>query len=316
MNLIAKLLVLLFISTTMSPGNTNEIYFTKTVTRLDLVEPSLGIWSGPRFGTSQCSFTCLQEPQCVSLLFNGTTKLCYLFNVIFDGDESGNVDSYWVINNGNTRFVPASCIDLLSCAVNTSDGEYWIYPIAANGRRTKIFCHDMATGPSHFITLKNTNSFIEHDGSNWIVSYQQCQSKYKSPLKRVEFTKIKIRIEDMEVEGTDYTFTSVTGSPTIKYGEAADCNGEYFRDPCPHFGHAIIDTRGTGLIVDPTVVFGTDGGFETRATNFLRSADGSEISFSCAGWCGECGPVSGPIKLVHSVEFISATDAQLIVCHK
>lgn len=60
-------------------------------------------------------------------------------------------------------------------------------------------------------------------------------------------------LQDMEVEGTDYTFTSVTGSPTIKYGEAADCNGEYFRDPCPHFGHAIIDTRGTGLIVDPTV---------------------------------------------------------------
>lgn len=51
------------------------------------------------------------------------------------------------------------------------------------------------------------------------------------------------------------------------------------------------------------VVFGKVWGFETRATDFLRSADGSEISFSCAGWCGGCGPVSGPIKLVHSVEF-------------
>lgn len=57
----------------------------------------------------------------------------------------------------------------------------------------------------------------------------------------------------MEVEGTDYTFTSLSGSPTIKYGETSDCNGEHFRDPCPHFGHATIDTRGTGLIVDPTV---------------------------------------------------------------
>uniref|UniRef100_K1R8H5 Uncharacterized protein n=1 Tax=Magallana gigas TaxID=29159 RepID=K1R8H5_MAGGI len=65
----------------------------------------------------------------------------------------------------------------------------------------------------------------------------------------------------------------------------------------------MIDTKGTGLIVDPTVVFGKVWGFETRATDFLRSADGSEISFSCAGWCGGCGPVSGPIKLVHSVEF-------------
>lgn len=92
----------------------DEIYFTKTITRLDLVEPSLGIWSGLRFGTSQCSFTCLQEPQCVSLLFNETTKLCYLFNVIFDGDESGDVESYWVINNGNTRFGRCTATRLLN----------------------------------------------------------------------------------------------------------------------------------------------------------------------------------------------------------
>lgn len=57
----------------------------------------------------------------------------------------------------------------------------------------------------------------------------------------------------MEVVGGDYTFTSVTGSPTIGYGESDDCNGPYRLNPCPHFGHAVIDTRGTGLIVDPNV---------------------------------------------------------------
>lgn len=46
-----------------------------------------------------------------------------------------------------------------------------------------------------FVTLKNTNSFVQHDGSNWIVYQGQCQSSLKLPLKRVEFTKIKIRIE-------------------------------------------------------------------------------------------------------------------------
>lgn len=60
-------------------------------------------------------------------------------------------------------------------------------------------------------------------------------------------------MQDMEVVGGDYTFTSVTGSPTIGYGESDDCNGPYRLDPCPHFGHAVIDTRGTGLIVDPNV---------------------------------------------------------------
>lgn len=82
----------------------DAIYLTKTRTRLDLVEPSLSIWSGPRFGIFQCSFTCRQEPQCVSLLFNKTTKLCKLFNVIYDGDESGNVENYYIISGKSKRF--------------------------------------------------------------------------------------------------------------------------------------------------------------------------------------------------------------------
>lgn len=57
----------------------------------------------------------------------------------------------------------------------------------------------------------------------------------------------------MEVNGTDYTFTNISGSPTICYGEATDCNGESFLNPCLHFGNATIDTRGTGLIIHPTV---------------------------------------------------------------
>lgn len=316
MNLIAKLLVLFFISTKISPGNTNAIYLTKTRTRLDLVEPSLSIWSGPRFGIFQCSFTCRQEPQCVSLLFNKTTKLCKLFNVIYDGDESGNVENYYIISGKSKRFVPASCLDISTYGNIKTDGEYWIYPMAANGRRTKIFCHDMANEPSHFITLKNTNSFVEHDGSNWIVSFQQCQSSLNHPLKRVEFTKVKIEIEDMVVNGTDYTFTSVTGSPTIKYGESKDCNGQYYLNPCPHFGHAVIDTRETGLIVDPDTTFGLLVHNDGEMKDFIRSVDGSQISFLCAGWCSRCGPTSGPLRLLLSMEFISATDAQPVTCRK
>ncbi|XP_011419542.3 A disintegrin and metalloproteinase with thrombospondin motifs 9 [Magallana gigas] len=311
-----KITALLLILLRASFGKLDEVYLTKTRTRLDLVEPSLSIWSGPIFGIFQCSFTCLQKPQCVSLLFNETTKFCNLFNVIYDGDESGNVENYYIISGKSTRFVPASCLDIITYANITTDGDYWIYPMAANGRRTKIFCHDMANEPSHFITLKNTNSFVQHDGSNWIVSDRTCQSSLNPPLKRVEFTKIKIQIEDMVVNGTDYTFTSVTGSPTIKYGESTDCNGQYYLNPCPHFGHAVIDTRGTGLIVDPSITFGLLAQHMAEMKDFIRSADGSQISFLCAGWCSRCGPKSGPIKLLLSTEFISATDAQPAICRK
>uniref|UniRef100_K1QDX1 Uncharacterized protein n=1 Tax=Magallana gigas TaxID=29159 RepID=K1QDX1_MAGGI len=123
----------------------------------------------------------------------------------------------------------------------------------------------------------------------------------------------------MVVNGTDYTFTSLTGSKPIQYGYARDCNGEHFRNPCPHFGTATIDTRGTGLIVDPTVEFGafpSPESFEGSTEDFNRSALGDQISFTCAGWCGSCGPISGPIRFQHSTEFISAADAQAIICHK
>lgn len=37
--------------------------------------------------------------------------------------------------------------------------------------------------------------------------------------------------------------------------------------------------------------------------DFRRSADGTQLSFLCAGFCGWCGPTSGPIKLLLSTEF-------------
>lgn len=93
--------------------------------------------------------------------------------------------------------MPASCSDIRSCSNIATDGEYWIYPMAANGKRTKIFCHDLANEPSHFITLSNINYFIQHDASNWIPldRFQQCQANFKMPLKSVEFRKIRIGIE-------------------------------------------------------------------------------------------------------------------------
>ena len=56
----------------------------------------------------------------------------------------------------------------------------------------------------------------------------------------------------MEINGTDYTFASHSGSP-LKYGHTTDCNGGASKNPCPRFGNATIDTGGTGLIFDPSV---------------------------------------------------------------
>ena len=84
---------------------------------------------------------------------------------------------------------------MASCSGITTDGEYWIYPTATNGRRTKIYCHNLDSVPVHYVTLKNTNRFIGHSPTNWVVQFQECQTDFKAPLTSVDFVKIQINIE-------------------------------------------------------------------------------------------------------------------------
>lgn len=57
----------------------------------------------------------------------------------------------------------------------------------------------------------------------------------------------------MTVIGTDYTFAVLTGDFDLPFGTTADCGGESFRSNCPFFGNAVIDTRGTGMVLDKHV---------------------------------------------------------------
>ncbi|XP_078312511.1 A disintegrin and metalloproteinase with thrombospondin motifs 9-like [Crassostrea virginica] len=285
--------------------------FIHLKTRLDLIEPELTIRSEFGLTMIQCATSCAEDLRCVSLSYSRTTQSCKLFDVIYDSDENGNVD-YWIVTNGSSRWVPKSCPEVASCSGITSDGEYWIYPTATNGRRTKIYCHNLDSVPVHYVTLKNTNRFIGHSFTNLAV-LEQCRSDFKAPLPSVDFGKIQINIEDMEIDGTDYTFASPSGS-YLKYGHITDCNGAADRNPCPRFGNATIDTGGTGLIFDPTSVFGqTDGSFGA-VKDFSRSSDGTRIFFRCAAWCGKCGPTSGPLQLKSANEFISAASGMAVVC--
>ncbi|XP_061194718.1 A disintegrin and metalloproteinase with thrombospondin motifs 9-like [Saccostrea echinata] len=241
---------------------------------------------------------------------------CKLFRVIYNEDEDGDdTVKYYILDRGRTRWVPESCKDVATCSGTTTDGEYWIYPQATNRKRVKIFCNNMSSDPLEYITLRNTNSFNEHDKSNWPIMWQQCQSSYIPPLKRADFQKVGIQIQTMEVNGLDFTSALLTGTPTISYGEIRDCNGKSFRSPCPHFASATINTKGTGLVIDPSLTWGVVKGHYLEMRNFQKSTDDSEISFTCAGWCARCGPASGPIIFQVSNEFISAADAQALICH-
>ncbi|XP_061171906.1 A disintegrin and metalloproteinase with thrombospondin motifs 9-like [Saccostrea echinata] len=294
----------------------SEISLRQVRTRLDLIEPSLAIWSGSNYPLTWCGLQCLQNSNCVSLLYNSTDKSCKLFQVIYSVEEGEeDIVKYFILDRGNSRSIPESCKDVTTCSGTTTDGEYWIYPQATNRKRVKIYCNNMAFNPTEYITLKNPNSFIDHDQSNWPIMWQQCQSSYIPPLKRVDFQKVGIQIQNMEVNGMDYSFALLTGTPTISYGRIRDCNGESFRSPCPHFASATINTKGTGLVIDPSLTWGVIDGSYPEMRNFQKSTDDSEISFTCSGWCSTCGPKPGPVVFQVSNEFISAADAQALICH-
>jgi hypothetical protein len=91
--------------------------------------------------------------------------------------------------------VPESCADLAKCTGTSTDGEYWVYPKATNGKRVKVYCHAMEKEPREYITLNYANIFVRHDGSHWIIRYRSCQTSYKPPLKEVKFTKIAMNIQ-------------------------------------------------------------------------------------------------------------------------
>ncbi|XP_062605231.1 uncharacterized protein LOC134267015, partial [Saccostrea cucullata] len=106
----------------------------------------------------------------------------------------------------------------------------------------------------------------------------------------------------MSVNGTDYTFAARTGKFSLSFGQTSDCAGEKSNKNCFRFSRAKINTRGTGMIFDPTIVFGKVEGWATGILDFQRSADGAEVSFRCGGWCGGCGPVEEEMKLILTTE--------------
>lgn len=108
---------------------------------------------------------------------------------------------------------PESCLALSTCSGIATDGEYWVYPIVTNRRRTKIYCHSLVTEPSHFITLKYPNSFVGNGKSNWITR-AQCRSEFKPPLRQTNFTKVKIQIE---VGDSINTMNSINITPIARF---------------------------------------------------------------------------------------------------
>ncbi|XP_069116353.1 uncharacterized protein [Argopecten irradians] len=101
----------------------------------------------------------------------------------------------------------------------------------------------------------------------------------------------------MSVLRDDFTFATTcqeTTRPIPVYGQTYSCSFDNVKFPtlkgnCPAPGTLVINTRGTGLKVDPSLTWQTSG-YAPRLESFSRSADGHVIQAAYDGWCGHYSP--------------------------
>ncbi|XP_069119205.1 uncharacterized protein [Argopecten irradians] len=138
-------------------------------------------------------------------------------------------------------------------------------------------------------------------GINWWPFTESCSQEY---IQRERESRLTLKTySDMSVIRDDYTFATTNQEifhiPTRSfplYGEADSCSFENDRYPtlmgnCPEPGTMVINTRGTGLKVDPSLTWQL-GGYEPRIESFSRSADGHVIQAAIDGWCRYYTPSS------------------------
>ncbi|XP_041370826.1 uncharacterized protein LOC121384483 [Gigantopelta aegis] len=191
-----------------------------------------------------------------------------------------------------------SCKELHNKYPKAEDGEYWLSPAPFNGRKVKIFCLGMATGPMEFVTLKAFNR-----GNYPNLSFLNCQdanSKQRNNRAKLEgsyvFSKVRVNIKTMVLDVNDYIFATTTGVKR-PYGTAADCYSIHYGGglaKCGTKGYFDIDTSGTGMIIRESTRWKATGWNPIAIVK--KSMDYYKIRLECGGWCGGCEPTS-PLML-------------------
>ncbi|XP_041360983.1 uncharacterized protein LOC121377151 [Gigantopelta aegis] len=188
-----------------------------------------------------------------------------------------------------TLLKPKTCSDVVAFKLGSTDGEYWLYPDGVRGQKVQIYCHNMASQPVEYVTLRNMN-----DGEYPNLENPDCAGEHRlsdtAEWGSSNFTKIRVKVATMEVVRDDYTFVNVSNTP-VPYGEAGDCYTAHIEGgvaKCGVKGFFKMDLAGTGLIVDKSLNWsevGDDAHFEVD-----RSVDGTVINLRCGGLCGRCVP--------------------------
>lgn len=168
----------------------------------------------------------------------------------------------------------SSCQAIRRLIPFAQDGNYLLIN---NGRIFTVYCHNMSTAPSEYITLARTGPDA---------NFSQYTAGGSSPGTnvRTSFARVRVNPATLTVDVGDLTFASSTGSllhggaetvTSMPYGVAMGC------DTTPN-GVGNIDLRGTPFRVNDAFEL---GGFMATGTANV-SSNNQVVGLNGGGFCG------------------------------
>ncbi|XP_046580623.1 A disintegrin and metalloproteinase with thrombospondin motifs 9-like [Haliotis rubra] len=205
-----------------------------------------------------CGVLCLKN-QCLAFIYNANTRVCRRSSSLPQAHE---VD----VPEVGARFYetgvpeetppaanPHNCSDIKQCLPGATDGEYWIYSPTLGNKKVRIYCHNMSSVPSEYVTLFHTNKGDYPGVRDLDCDGEEPMTGGKAGV--TSFSRVKVNAENMTVITDDYEFAFSTGTPS-PYGQGLDCYTRHsgnVRNTCGPKGTFLIDTRGTGLLFSKNI---------------------------------------------------------------
>ncbi|XP_046580624.1 A disintegrin and metalloproteinase with thrombospondin motifs 9-like [Haliotis rubra] len=260
-----------------------------------------------------CGVLCLKD-RCLAFIYNPNTRVCRRSSSLPQAHE---VD----VPETGARFYetgvsaetppaanPHNCSDMKQCLPGATDGEYWIYSPTLGNKKVRIYCHNMTGVPSEYVTLVHANQ-----GDYVPLKDPECDG-IEEPMTGVRagvtsFSRVKINIENMTVIKNDFEFASSTGKPN-QYGLGRDCYSRHsgnVRNTCGPKGTFLIDTRGTGLLINRNIVWKYMNAQSWGMV--VRSHNGTVIEVHGGGFCGGFEPATDLQLQINTDEDLDALSA-------
>ncbi|XP_074648473.1 A disintegrin and metalloproteinase with thrombospondin motifs 9-like [Tubulanus polymorphus] len=158
----------------------------------------------------------------------------------------------------------------------TKPGDYTLY-LGPKATPVTIFCYKC----KEYITLKASNYGNNACNRGW------------AACGRTDWKKIRIDPHNLNVIGTDYTFSSSSrSSHEVPYGQGGGCAGWYKVS-----GGFVLDLTGTGFAIDATKTKWHAAGFKPKSIVTLKP-NNLVATAQCGGSCGLCVPTGNIVLSV------------------